>query len=194
MDRSSPMDEVDRVPVPRSQTPEVEDGFLLNTVNIKSGDRYNLPDSLRDCTPNALDVVIETHPEHDFIAVHDDIQQNMVVEFQGTVDHGYLWEKNQRQHNLATFKLETGEVTGTNCSTISFILTSNLVTELNFRKAFIYLFPETSKSMKLKVSSHERLRDETFVLNCENVPLEIFPKLQQLRSMKAASASYRPEQ
>ncbi|KAK0064454.1 hypothetical protein Bpfe_006113 [Biomphalaria pfeifferi] len=176
----SPFDEVDRIAVNQSQNPE--DDTLLNiSVNRKSEARCFSPIPLYNLGANPLEVKIKIEPIYDAIAVHPDIdiQQNRVQELRGTVDHIALWNKNERLYKLA-------HVRGTKYSKMIFIDKSKLVTEQNVRNTSIYLFPDTTKSITLDVNSLECLNDGSNVLVCHNVPIEIFPLLQQFNNNKLA--------
>uniref|UniRef100_A0A2C9LWY5 Uncharacterized protein n=1 Tax=Biomphalaria glabrata TaxID=6526 RepID=A0A2C9LWY5_BIOGL len=173
----SPIDEVDRIAINQSQN--LEDDTLLNiSGNRKSEAQCISPIPLHDLSPNALEVKIKIY---DAIAVHPDIdsQQNRVQELRGTVDHIALWNMNEKLYKLAHLK-------GKKNSKMMFIDKSNLVIEQNIRNTSIYLFPDTTKSIALDVNSLECLNDGSNVLVCHNVPIEIFPILQQINNNKLA--------
>lgn len=159
-----------------------EDDTLLNiSRNRKSESQCISPIPLHDLSPNALEVKIKIEPIYDAIAVHPDIdiQQNRVQELRGTVDHIALWNINEKLYKLAHVK-------GKKNFKLKFIDKSNLVTEQNVRNTSIYLFPDTTKSITLDVNSLECLNDGSNVLVCHNVPIEIFPILQQINNNKLA--------
>ncbi|KAH9507989.1 hypothetical protein Btru_052526 [Bulinus truncatus] len=112
-------------------------------------------------------------------AVHEDGADYETFDFQN------LWSRNKKQHSLALTKLETGQATDKNCSTLLFAVKSFLISKEDPNCTYVELFPGTDLCKRLKVTSigEELYSDETIkkcIVECKGVSVDIYPILEQI--------------